>query len=204
MSDLVGVVDKDVGEAAEVAVNEDKPSGKKFYQYERKGRERKLTPIAEEAVRLYLANQPQTKIAKRLKVGVITVNKWINSKAGQKRIADFNQLRTDFLNGTRERIQDLTNLSMSILSQILNGRDQDGNELFVSIQDKGKLALEFMKEFSGLRAPTQIQTHSVVMTADRLEEIKRRGARLLAEMNMPSQIIDVDVEHEESTPVSIN
>ena len=140
--------------------------------------EKKVSLRDEEIIRLHLSGLNNRQIAKELKTAASTVSICLNAEPAKRRIDAFNTERMDVVKDFRARIDRLTDLSLSVFEQILNGEDG----LNISDSEKLDLARHILVEFSGLRAPTQIQTQSVVMTADRLEEIKRRGAKLLEEM----------------------
>ena len=141
-------------------------------------RKQKVSLRDEEIIRLHLTGLNNRQIAKELKTAASTVSICLNSEPAKRQIAEFNNTRLDTVKDFRARLDELTNLSLSLFEKILGGDD----DLNISDSERLDVARHILVEFSGLRVPFKVQSQSVVMTAGRLEEIKRRGAKLLAEM----------------------
>ena len=147
-------------------------------------RKQKVSLRDEEIIRLHLAGLNNRQIAKNLKTSPPAVSACLNSELAQRRIDEFNNTRMDVVSDFRARLDRLTDLSLSVFEQILSGEDG----LNINDSEKLDLARHVLVEFSGLRVPFKVQLQSVIMTAERLEEIKRRGAKLLAEMGVTVKV----------------
>ena len=125
-----------------------------------------------EIVNLAAMGYKGTEIAKILNVNQQTVSNTLNSELGQCKLSDIRLERDDEAKKVTEKIRTLTNKALDVYHEIF---DDESGEL--GLKDKGNFATSFLGEMSGLKAPTRIQSQSVhtILTAEELEEIKKRG-----------------------------
>jgi predicted transcriptional regulator len=123
-----------------------------------------------------------------------TVSNTLNSELGERKLSDIRLGRDEEAKKVSEKIRVITNKALDTYHEIFD--DQDGQ---VSLKDKGEFAHRFLSDMSGLKAPTRIQSSSahMVLTAEELEEFKRRGLEAARESGM---IVDVEpvkeIEHD--------
>jgi predicted transcriptional regulator len=125
-----------------------------------------------EIVNLAAMGYKGTEIAKILNINQQTVSNTLNSELGQCKLSDIRLDRDDETKKVTEKIRNLTDKALNVYNEIF---DDESGEL--GLKDKGNFATSFLSDMSGLRAPTRIQSQSIstVLTAEELEEFKRRG-----------------------------
>ena len=124
-------------------------------------------------------------IAEILGITPACVSDTLNSDLGMAKLSELRQERDEDAKKTVEKIRLLTNKAIETYNQIF---DDDSGE--ASIKLKKEVADNVLLELSGLKAPTKVQTQNVSMTltADELEEFKKRGRQAV------NEVIDVEVE----------
>lgn len=150
-----------------------KPDGRRKPTGERKTYDiQQLWQRNHEIVNLAALGHKGTEIAKILGINQQTVSNTLNSELGQCKLSDIRLERDDEAKKVTEKIRTLTNKALDVYHEIF---DDESGEL--GLKDKGNFATSFLGEMSGLKAPTRIQSQSVhtILTAEELEEIKKRG-----------------------------
>jgi len=111
-------------------------------------------------------------IAKIVGVTPDCVRNTVNSELGQAKISSLRYERDEDAKVEVERIRHLTWKAMDVMQQIFEDETDQ-----VTLGDKGESAKFFLKEMSGLRAPTKVQSQSIrtEMSVEQLEEFKNRG-----------------------------
>jgi predicted transcriptional regulator len=151
-----------------------------------------------EIVNLALLGYKNTDIAEILNISPWTVSNTINCELGSKVLSEKRKLRDGEFNKVGEKIRVLTNKALKVYHEIF---DDESGEL--GLKDKGQFAQEFVKEISGLRAPTRIQSHSIntTLTKEEIEEFKQRGMNAI---NVGGNYGKEEGETEEGQENSIN
>lgn len=141
-----------------------------------------------EIVNLSARGFKNTEIAEILNITPQCVSNTLNSELGEMKLSEIRKERDEEAKRVSERIRILTNKALDTYHNIFE--DESGE---VNLKDKGHFAESFLKDMSGLRAPTRIQTQSVNMnlTKDEIEEFKRRGMAAAQESGI---VIDAEVE----------
>lgn len=126
-------------------------------------------------------------IASILNITPTTVSSTINSELGKKKLSEIRLSRDEEAKKVSEKIKNITNKALDTYNDLF----ESTNDL--STKDKGNFALEFLKEISGHRAPTKVQSHSVhtSLTSEELEAFKQRGMKAARESGL---VIDVEPE----------
>lgn len=125
-----------------------------------------------EVINLALLGWKNVDIAEILNITPETVSNTLNCELGKKLLAEKRKDRDEEFKKTGEKIRVLTDKALQVYHEIFD--DEHGE---IGLKDKGHFAQEFVKEISGLRAPTKIQAHTVttVLTKEEIEEFKQRG-----------------------------
>ena len=141
-----------------------------------------------EIVNLAVRGFKGPQIAEILNIHEQTVSNTLNSELGQKKLSEMRSARDEEAKVVSEKIRVLTNKALETYHEIF---DNESGE--ATLKDRKDVADTVLLELSGLRAPTRIQSSNVSMTlsAQEIEEFKRRGARAAAEMG---EVIDLNVE----------
>ena len=141
-----------------------------------------------EIVNLAVRGFKGPQIAEILNIHEQTVSNTLNSELGQKKLSEMRSARDEEAKMVSEKIRVLTNKALETYHEIF---DNESGE--ATLKDRKDVADTVLLELSGLRAPTRIQSSNVSMTlsAQEIEEFKRRGARAAAEMG---EVIDLNVE----------
>ena len=150
-----------------------KPDGRRKPAGERKTYDiQQLWQRNHEIVNLAALGHKGTEIAKILGINQQTVSNTLNSELGQCKLSDIRLERDDEAKEISKKIKVLTEKALDTYNKIFD--DESGQ---VNLKDKGNFAISFLGEMSGLKAPTRIQSQSVhtILTAEELEEIKKRG-----------------------------
>lgn len=139
-----------------------------------------------EIVNLAARGYKQVEIAEILNITPQTVSNTLNSELGQHKLSEIRLERDEEAKKVSEKIRVLTNKALSVYHEIFD--DVSGE---CGLKDKVKVADTVLLELSGLRAPTRIQSQhiSTTLTAEELEEFKRRGIAAARESGM---IVDVE------------
>jgi len=137
-----------------------------------------------EIINLAAQGFKHSEIAQILNITPVCVSQTLNSELGMKKLSDIRQDRDQEAKKISEKIRVITDKCLAVYHDIF---DDASGEL--GLKDKGNFATEFLKEMSGLRAPTKIQSHSIhtSLTRDELEAFKKRGRQASQE----SGFIDV-------------
>ena len=130
----------------------------------------------------------QTEIAEILNIHPQTVSNTLNSELGERKLSEIRLERDEEAKVVSEKIRAITNKALKVYHDLFD--DATGQ---VNLKDKGHFAEGFLKEMSGLRAPTQVQSlhASYQLTPEQLEAFKKRGIAAAAESGV---IIEVKPE----------
>ena len=141
-----------------------------------------------EIVNLAVRGFKGPQIADILNIHEQTVSNTLNSELGQKKLSEMRSARDEEAKVVSEKIRVLTNKALETYHEIFDNENGEA-----TLKDRKDVADTVLLELSGLRAPTRIQSSNVSMTlsAQEIEEFKRRGARAAAEMG---EVIDLNVE----------
>ena len=154
----------------------------------RKGREerksveiKQLWQRSHEIVTLAVRGFKNTEIAEILNINPVTVSNTLNSELGELKLADLRLERDIETKKVTEKVRVLTNKALNVYHEIFD--DESGE---IGLKGKGNFATEFLKEMSGLRAPTKIQAQNVTVSLSReeLEEFKKQGIKAAREAGM--------------------
>lgn len=139
-----------------------------------------------EIINLAVRGFKQTEIAEILNIHPQTVSNTLNSRLGELKTAEIRKSRDEEAKQVNEKIRIITDKALNIYHEIF---DDDTDQ--VSLKDKGSFAEGFLKEMSGLRAPTRIQSHHVhtQLTAEEIESFKERGMQAARDSGL---IVDVE------------
>ena len=131
-----------------------------------------------------------TEIAKLLGIHPVTVSNTLNSTLGGEAKLAIREERDEEYEQLREEVLDLTRISLDKYREILLSENAT-DKIQKDVADVVVLDL------AGMRAPTKIQSMSAhtILTAEELEEFKRRG---IEASRAAGRIIDID-ESQEST-----
>ena len=158
-------------------------------QEERKAYDVKmLWQRSHEIVNLAARGFKQTEIAEILNITPQTVSNTLNSTLGQRKLSEIRLERDEEAKKIVEKVRVLTNKALAIYHQIF-----DDNSGECGLREKVKVADTVLLELSGLRVPTRIQSHSIstVLTAEEIEDFKKRGIQAARESGL---IIDVEAK----------
>lgn len=131
-------------------------------------------------------------IASILNITTKCVSDTLNSDLGRHKLSEIRKSRDEDAKKTAEKIRVIADKALNVYHDLFD--DTSGE---VGLKDKANHAGEFLKEISGLRAPTKIHSSSVstVLTAEEIEAFKNRG---LSIMSGESEPIDVTPPEKES------
>ena len=143
-----------------------------------------------EIVNLAARGFKQVEIAEILNIDPQTVSNTLNSQLGQEKLSEIRLERDEEAKKISEKVRILTNKALKVYHEIFD--DESGE---CTLKDKAKVADTVLLELSGLRVPTRIQSHSIhtELTADELEEFKKRGIQSMKESGL---VIDVESTEE--------
>lgn len=165
------------------------PEGQK-----RKWNIKRLWQRNHEIVNLAVQGFKNKDIALILNIDPQTVSDTLNSDLGRQKLSEMRKGRDEEAKKTAEKIRTIADKALNIYHELF---DDDSGQ--VSLKDKGNFAGEFLKEISGLRAPTKIQSQSMsmVLTPEELEAFKKRGqAAINGEEFIDAEVVD------DSQPIS--
>lgn len=147
---------------------------------------KQLWQRSHEILNLALLGHKQTDIAKMLNLTPQCVCDTLNSTLGKETLAERRQARDDEYEGLRDEVMELTRKSLKVYNDILANKSENARL-------KKDTADTVVLELSGLRVPTKIDTRSVstVLTAEELEEFKRRGVEAA---RAAGKLVEVDYE----------
>lgn len=134
-----------------------------------------------EIVNLAAKGYKNVEIAEILNISPQTVSNTLNSELGQYKLSELRKLRDDEAKKTVEKIRVLTDKALKLYHEVFD--DEDGE---YSKRDKLRVADTVLLELSGYRAPTKIQSHSVLTTLspEELESFKKRGLQAAKEAGL--------------------
>lgn len=141
----------------------------------------------------------QVEIAEILNIHPQTVSNTLNSELGERKLSDIRLERDNEAKVTSEKIRTITNKALKVYNEIFD--DTSGQ---VGLKDKGNFAEGFLKEMSGLRAPTQVHSvnTSYTLTPEELRAFNKRGIEAAKGAGI---IIDIKPEQiEEKTDDSMD
>ena len=162
-------------------------------QEERKAYEiKQLWQRHHEIVNLSAQGFSNVEIAHILGINPQTVSNTLNSNLGMEKLADIREARDLDARMTAARIKTLRDRAFSVYQRVLEGVDENGENLPVTVKDQLHAADVVTLEFSGMRAPTVVKSSSLstVLTAEELSQMKNRA---LSEAKLCG-IIDVTAE----------
>lgn len=143
-----------------------------------------------EIVNLAAQGFKQVEIAEILNIHPQTVSNTLNSSLGEEKLEVLRTERDEDVRKTVEKVRVLKDKALKIYHTILDGVDENGNSVDISMRDRKDVADTVLLELSGLRVPTKIQSSNITMTATELEELKQRGIQTMRESGL---IIDAEV-----------
>jgi DNA-binding CsgD family transcriptional regulator len=143
-----------------------------------------------EIVNLAAQGFKQVEIAEILNIHPQTVSNTLNSTLGEEKLEVLRTERDEDVRKTVEKVRVLKDKALKIYHTILDGVDENGNSVDISMRDRKDVADTVLLELSGLRVPTKIQSSNITMTATELEELKQRGIQTMRESGL---IIDAEV-----------
>ena len=143
-----------------------------------------------EIVNLAAQGFKQVEIAEILNIHPQTVSNTLNSSLGEEKLEVLRTERDEDVRKTVEKVRVLKDKALKIYHTILDGVDENGNSVDISMRDRKDVADTVLLELSGLRVPTKIQSSNITMTAIELEELKQRGIQTMRESGL---IIDAEV-----------
>lgn len=146
-----------------------------------------------EIVNLAAQGFKQVEIAEILNIHPQTVSNTLNSTLGEEKLEAVRNERDEDVRKTVEKVRVLKDKALKIYHSILDGVDENGNSVDISMRDRKDVADTVLLELSGLRVPTKIQSSTVTMTATELDELKRRGLQTMRESGL---VIDAEVVDE--------
>ena len=143
-----------------------------------------------EIVNLAARGFKQTEIAEIVGCHPQTVSNTLNGELASKKLSELRLGRDEEAKKVAEKIRVLTDKALATYHEIFDNENGEA-----TLKDRKDVADTVLLELSGLRAPTRIQSSNVSMTlsAEEIEEFKRRGARASAEMG---QVIDLNKKPE--------
>ena len=151
---------------------------------------KQLWQRSHEIIGLAVRGFKEPDIASILNINVRTVQNTLNSELGQRKMSEMRLERDVETKKVSEKIRVLTDKALNIYHEIFD--DESGE---IGLKDKGNFAEGFLKEMSGLRAPTRIQSMSAhfQVTKDEIEEFKSRGLQAARESGL---IVNVSPEQD--------
>lgn len=145
-----------------------------------------------EIVNLSAQGYSNADIAYILGIAPVTVSNTLNSTLGMEKLADIREERDRDAKLTVARIKTLRDRALTIFQRVLEGEDESGNPIPVTIKDQLHAADVVTLELSGMRAPTVVKSHSISTTLTS-EELSQFRERALNEAKLCG-IIDVTAE----------
>lgn len=176
-------------EFRDMDLRRDPDRGTKYYDA------KQLWQRSHEIINLAARGFKNVEIAEILNIHPQTVSNTINSELGQYKLSEIRLERDEEAKKVSEKIRVLTNKALQVYHEIFD--DESGE---CTMKDKKEVADTVLLELSGLRAPHKVQSQSIhaVLTAEELEEFKRRGIQAAKESGLiaeaPHEVIDVPVE----------
>lgn len=147
-----------------------------------------------EIVNLAARGFKQIEIAEILNIHPQTVSNTLNSELGEHKLSEIRLERDQEAKVVSEKIRNITNKALKVYNDIFDNEDEQ-----VSLKDKGHFAEGFLKEMSGLRAPTQVHSvnASYALTPEELKAFNKRGIEAAKGAGI---IIDIKPEQIEEKP----
>jgi len=130
-----------------------------------------------------------TEIAKMLGIHPVTVSMTLNSTLGSEAKLTIRDERDEEYSQLREEVMDLTRISLDKYREILT-REDASYKLQIDVANTVTLDL------AGMRAPTKIQSTSMVLGKEEIAEFKKRG---IEAAKLSGHLIEVSSESSEST-----
>jgi len=152
-----------------------------------------------EIINLAARGFKQTEIADILNIHPQTVSNTLNSELGERKLSDIRLERDKEAKVVSEKIRNITNKALKVYNEIFDNEDEQ-----VSLKDKGNFAEGFLKEMSGLRAPTQVHNvnASYALSPEELKAFNKRGIEAAKGAGI---IIDIKPEEiEDKTDESVD
>jgi predicted transcriptional regulator len=142
-----------------------------------------------EIINLTARGYKQCDVAEILNISEACVSMTVNSKLGQKKLADIRSVRDEDAKKTSEKIRILTAKAIETYHEIF-----DNEAGVATLKDRKDVADTVLLELSGLRAPTKIHTSNINMTltSEEIEAFKNRGQKAAKEAGF--EVIDVTPE----------
>jgi len=155
-------------------------------------------------IQLHVSGLTGQQITNELDISKSTVSKVIRSKAGKEEAKRLRKHGETWATQNSERVQELVDLSLSLYRRVLQGRDEDGNQINISLRDKLRVADIVTLELSDLKHQAQAQAQSR-LSGDVLKDIRNLGVELMKTMgfNKPT-IIDAEIVTDGESRQSIN
>lgn len=125
-------------------------------------------------------------IAEILNITPETVSNVLNSELGQYKISELRKERDEDAQMTIEKIRNLTNQALNVYESIFSNENGQA-----TLKDQKDVAEVVLLELSGLRVPTKVHSVSTTLTAQEIEEFKRRGIAAARESGL---VVDVPPE----------
>ena len=159
------------------------------------GKREKIFLHLHEIVRLYASGLKVKQVAERLGISKETVRNALESDAGRQKIDEIDRFRDGYALRVQKKICDLTEKSLQKFEYVLDGVDENGNEVRVS-RDQLHVAGEVLEKYSGFKAATKIQAqHNHNITENDLEDSRKRWNEERKRRGY-GDIIDVEPEKE--------
>jgi len=145
---------------------------------------KKLWSRNKEIIQLDSMGYKGSEIAKMLGITPVAVTMTLNSTLGKEAQLAIRESRDSEYQAMRESVMELTWKALSVYEEILDNPVENAR-LKKDVADTVSL------ELAGMRAPTKIQSMSAhaVLTADELDEFKKRGFEAAREAG---KLIDID------------
>lgn len=152
---------------------------------------KQLWQRSHEIIGMALLGHSNEDIAKVLNISRVTVSNTLNSPVGRDKLGDMRSERNENYLEVAKKVDKLTTKALKVYEEIF---DSD----VVSYELKKKVADTVALEMAGHRAPTEINTKSINLTASaaEIEEFKKRGVLAAKESGM---IIDITEESNQIT-----
>ena len=157
---------------------------------------KQLWQRSHEIVNLSARGFKNTEIAEILNLSIWTVSDTLSSELAQHKLSELRRCRDEETKVVQEKIRVITNKALKTYNEIFD----DEQEL--TLKEKGNFATTFLKDMSGLAAPTRVQSTHASLTLSK-EDLNAFKARALDEAEKAGIIIDVEkpkeITNEEST-----
>lgn len=158
------------------------PDGRRVPAEDRKTPEiKQLWQRNHEIVSLAARGFKQVEIAEILSIHPQTVSNTLNSELGKYKLAELRRESDEEAKITVQKIHSLRNQALAVYNEIL--QNENGT---ATLKDRKDVADTVVLELSGLRVPTRVQSQhtSVTLTAEELEEFKRKGVQAARDSGM--------------------